>query len=63
MNFGPMEFFILLGIIVSLAIYFIPTIIAVAKHHKNGLGIFLLNLLAGWTFFGWVGALVWSVVK
>lgn len=47
----------------SLAIYFLPTIIAVAGKRRNALSIFLLNLLLGWTFIGWVVALVWSVKK
>ncbi len=52
----------LLIFLIGLAIYFIPTIIALSRNHRNRLGIFLLNLLAGWTFLGWVGALVWSVI-
>jgi len=56
-------FLSLVIIIVGLAFYFIPTIIAFSRNHKNKIGIFLLNLLAGWTFLGWVGALVWSVIS
>lgn len=43
-------------------IYFIPTAIAVVRSHPQWLPIFVLNLVAGWTFAGWVGALVWSVM-
>jgi hypothetical protein len=50
-------------IIAGLAFYFIPTIIAFSKNHKNKIAIFILNLLAGWTFLGWVGALVWSLIN
>jgi hypothetical protein len=49
--------------IIGIGIYFIPTIIAIARHHKHALAIFLLNLFAGWTFLGWVGALIWSLVS
>lgn len=44
-----------------LALYFLPTIIASRKNHKDGTAIFVLNLFLGWTFVGWVIALVWSV--
>ncbi|GLR88457.1 superinfection immunity protein [Bradyrhizobium iriomotense] len=50
----------LMLIIVMIACYFFPTIIAVFRGHHNTLAIFLLNLLLGWTFIGWVGALVWA---
>jgi hypothetical protein len=63
MFFGFGLFLSLVIIIVGLGFYFIPTIIAVARNHKNKIGIFLLNLLAGWTFLGWVGALIWSVIR
>ena len=43
-----------------LALYFIPSIVAVARHHRNGVPIILVNVLLGWTFLGWVAALVWS---
>jgi hypothetical protein len=56
-------FFSAVIIVTGLAVYFVPTIIAFSRNHKNKVAIFLLNLLAGWTFLGWVGALVWSVVK
>ena len=48
---------------IALGVYFLPTIIAMATHRRNTLAIFALNLLAGWTFIGWVGALVWSLVQ
>jgi len=51
---------IILGLL-GIAFYFIPSIIAFARHKSNKLAIFLLNLLVGWTFIGWVVALVWSV--
>lgn len=43
------------------AMYFPPSIIAVARHHHNALAICLLNLFLGWTVLGLVGSLVWSV--
>ena len=42
------------------AAYFFPAIIAALRGHHNALAIFLLNLFFGWTFFGWLGALIWA---
>jgi hypothetical protein len=53
----------LLLIVLIFAIYFLPTLIAFLRQHKNSLAIFLLNLLLGWTVLGWVVSLVWSVMK
>ena len=49
---------ILLGLLVLM--YFAPSIVAILRKHRNKLPIFVLNLFVGWTFLGWVGALVWS---
>lgn len=43
-----------------LGLYLFPTIIACLRSHHNTLPIAILNLLLGWTFVGWVIALVWS---
>ena len=53
----------IIGFIISLVIYFVPTIVAAVRHHRNTLAVFLVNLFFGWTFIGWVGALIWAVVK
>lgn len=55
-------FLILIGAVIGLGVYFLPTIIALSRNHKHKVAIFLLNFFVGWTFFGWVGALVWSIV-
>ncbi len=47
-------------LIVATLIYFLPTIIALARGHLSTLAIFLLNLLLGWTLLGWLIALIWS---
>jgi hypothetical protein len=36
-------------------------IIAAVRRAKSIVGIILLNVLAGWTFIGWIIALVWSM--
>jgi hypothetical protein len=40
--------------------YLLPAGIALGRGHKNAGSIFVLNALTGWTFIGWVAALVWS---
>ena len=41
--------------------YFLPSIVALARSKRDLLGIFLLNLFLGWSVIGWVVALVWAV--
>ena len=41
-------------------IYFAPTLLALVRHKRNTLSIFLLNLFLGWTLIGWIIALVWA---
>ena len=48
-------------LLISALLYFLPTVIALARGHHNGFAIFLTNLLLGWTLIGWVIALIWSV--
>ncbi|WP_036989314.1 superinfection immunity protein [Pseudomonas vranovensis] len=45
----------------AIALYFYPTICAI--DHPKVTAIFGLNLLAGWTFIGWLIAFVWSLNK
>lgn len=53
----------LLLVVLIFAFYFLPASIAFLRNHKNKLAIFLLNLLLGWTFLGWVASLIWAVMK
>lgn len=41
--------------------YFLPTILAAARGNHSTLGVGLLNFFAGWTFIGWIVALVWAL--
>ncbi|MGH8605775.1 MAG: superinfection immunity protein [Gammaproteobacteria bacterium] len=52
---------VLLGIVIAIALYFIPTVIAVFRGHHNAIAIFGLNLFLGWSFIGWVASLIWSL--
>jgi len=49
--------------IIVLPIYFLPAIIAAVRHHPQSVVIFMLNLLVGWTFLGWVAAIVWASIR
>jgi len=53
----------LAGMAFSLALLFLPTLLAKYRNHPNTLPIFLVNLFFGWTFVGWVVALVWACTR
>lgn len=38
--------------------YMLPWMVAALRGKSNHIGVFLVNLLLGWTFIGWVVALV-----
>ena len=46
---------------IGLAIYFVPSM--VGRKKRNFTAILLLNIFAGWTFIGWIVALVWAATK
>ena len=41
--------------------YFLPSIIGLARNKRDIGAIILLNFFLGWTMIGWVIALVWAV--
>jgi len=46
-------------LLIIIALYFLPTIIA---WDKDGVGsVFIINLLLGWTLIGWIVALIWAI--
>jgi hypothetical protein len=49
--------------LVVLGLYFVPTVIAVVRKHRQIAPIILINLLLGWTVIGWIAALIWSVAS
>src|ERR1700692_1064833 len=53
---------ILSGIVFGLLLYFLPFAIAKNRKVDNTQAVFLVNLLAGWCFVGWVAALIMAVV-
>ena len=50
-------------VLVVLAIYFFPWIVANHRRHENQAALFCLNLFLGWTLVGWVIALVWALSR
>jgi hypothetical protein len=50
----------MIAIFVAVLIYLLPSTIAFARSHHNAVPILLTNLFLGWTFIGWVAALIWS---
>lgn len=50
-------------ILAGLTIYFIPTITAYAQEKRNKGPVFVINLFLGWTFIGWIAALIMAVSK
>ncbi len=54
----------LLGAVCTVfTIYFAPSIVGFARHRPNRGAILVLNIFLGWTFVGWVIALVWAVAN
>jgi hypothetical protein len=49
------------GLVLGIFLYFLPTI--VGRHKANATAIFMLNLFLGWTFLGWVLALIWACTQ
>lgn len=45
-------------LIIVAAVYFFPTIVAFNRGTTNAGGVFIVNLLLGWTLVGWGGALM-----
>ncbi|MBB3140208.1 superinfection immunity protein [Halomonas sp. THAF12] len=53
----------LLMLFVAVVVYFLPLIVAVMRSKENAVAISMLNLFLGWTFIGWVVALVWACMN
>lgn len=49
--------------VLGAVVYFVPSMVAWYRGAPRRAGIFVLNLFLGWTFLGWVGALVWAVIE
>ena len=43
------------------AMYWLPTIIAIARRTPSALGVAAINFFLGWTIIGWIVALVMAL--
>ena len=50
-------------ILVGMAIYFLPAIVANRRKAKHEISIFWANFFLGWTVLGWFALLVWTVTE
>ncbi len=51
----------MIHLLIFLGLYFLPAIIAGQRRLYDRTAITLVNLLLGWTFIGWVAALIWAI--
>ncbi|MFZ1016863.1 MAG: superinfection immunity protein [Candidatus Cybelea sp.] len=56
-------FFWMIVTAIGTMIYFLPSILAVVGRRRNSATIVVLNILLGWSFIGWVVALVMALMK
>ena len=52
-----------LVLLLAVALYLLPTVVAYTRKHTNAVAIFVVNLFFGWTLIGWVAAMVWAVIN
>ena len=43
-----------------IALYLLPCFVAFGRSHKNRAAITVMNIFLGWSFFGWIVALIWA---
>lgn len=56
-----MEGLIIFAVVAGIPLYFLPSIIAVKRAHRQSGPIFALNFLLGWSLLGWAGSLAWAL--
>jgi hypothetical protein len=55
------DFLAIMAPLLLVFIYFLPSSAAVAARHPAFQGVFILNLLFGWTIIGWILAISWTL--
>ena len=58
---GLPELAILVTVMMIIPLYFLPSMIAIARKHRALWGIIIVNALTAWTFAGWVICMVWAI--
>jgi hypothetical protein len=57
---GAMLIVAAVAAILALVVYLLPALIAMSRGHQDTVAITALTILLGWSFIGWIVALVWS---
>jgi hypothetical protein len=47
-------------LVLLIAFYFLPTIVACCRDHRQVAAISIINVFLGWTLAGWVVSLAWA---
>lgn len=47
--------------VIGFLFYFAPSILAMLGNNDSASGVIVMNIFLGWTFIGWVIALVWAL--
>jgi hypothetical protein len=58
--------FLIIGILfwlIGIAVYLLPTIIAIKKNHHKKTKIIIVNIFFGWLLLGWALSLYWVTKK
>jgi ABC-type transport system involved in cytochrome c biogenesis permease component len=50
-------------VLIFVALYLAPMIVALCRKHRQAGAIAALNILLGWSVLGWIGALIWSLTS
>ena len=56
-------FIVISIVLILITLYFIPSIIAIKKRHKDLSKILMINIFLGWTIVGWIISLVIVINK
>ncbi|HCC03589.1 MAG TPA: superinfection immunity protein [Clostridiales bacterium] len=56
-------FIVISIVLILITLYFIPSIIAIKKRHKDLSKILMINTFLGWTIVGWIISLVIVINK